>query len=250
MPKTFEKLELIVYFFKKERLKLEKEKIRLQELELSQREQELKSASINKQLSHQINAENNSPRKCEVSVKKDDLNALIEKIYTEQNDEDDLSTDGNHKDSGKMSSSYEDSNSPRSASNRTNNKPRQQQQLQNSKSNSIVVTKTSPLVAAAIGNDEEDEFSLMLSENSNRDKIQHHQTSLIDNSIKHQIIKQVSESMDNLKNELLNKGMDKFADDVDAMNKNLEVSKKKADEMERIKREQTLIRKEKVNLQQ
>ena len=250
MPKTFEKLELIVYFFKKERLKLEKEKIRLQELELSQREQELKSASINKQLSHQINAENNSPRKCEVSVKKDDLNALIEKIYTEQNDEDDLSTDGNHKDSGEMSSSYEDSNSPRSASNRTNNKPRQQQQLQNSKSNSIVVTKTSPLVAAAIGNDEEDEFSLMLSENSNRDKIQHHQTSLIDNSIKHQIIKQVSESMDNLKNELLNKGMDKFADDVDAMNKNLEVSKKKADEMERIKREQTLIRKEKVNLQQ
>ena len=64
------------------------------------------------------------------------------------------------------------------------------------------MTKTSPLVAAAIGNDEDDEFSLILSETSIKEKIKP-QPSLIDNSIKHQIIKQVSDSMDNLKNELL-----------------------------------------------
>ena len=174
------------------------------------------------------------------------MNALIEKIYTEQNEEDDLSTDGNHKDSGKMSSSFDDSNSPRSLNGKTNKTTRTQHSNPQNKSNSIVITKTSPLVAAAIGNDEEDEFSLILSEASIKEKIKP-QPSLIDNSIKHQIIKQVSDSMDNLKNELLNKGMDKYANDVDNINKNLEVNKKKAEEMERIKREQDLIRKEKVS---
>ncbi len=223
--------------------------MRLQELELSQREQELKNTS--KQFSplsslslNQINDESNSTVKhnTNTSVKKDDLNARIEKIYTEQqNEEDDLSTDGLGKDSGKMSSSFDDSNSPRSSSQKNFKQTKSQQKL-----NSIVVTKTSPLVAAALGfDDDEEDFSLMLSDNSAREKLLS-KTSLIDNSIKHQIIKQVSDSMDNLKNELLNKGMDKYADDVEIMSKNLETTKKKTEEMERIRREQDLIKKEKV----
>jgi hypothetical protein len=229
--------------------------LRLQELELTQREQELKSASINRQFSPDLSSSHSnidghsSPRKTEVSVKKDDLTALIEKIYTEQNEEDDVSTDGNHKDSGKMSSSFDDSNSPRSlvngkAANRTS---KHLQSNSQKKTNSIVSTKTSPLVAAAICNDEEDEFSLILSETSFKEKVKP-QPSLIDNSIKHQIIKQVSDSMDNLKNELLNKSMDKYTNDVDNnVNKSIETSKKKTEEMERIRREQDLIRKEKVS---
>lgn len=218
----------------------------MQELELTQREQELKNSSCDRQFSPDLSTSHTNidynplTRKTEVSVKKDDLNALIEKIYTEQNEEDDMSTDGNHKDSGKMSSSFDDSNSPRSLNGKANKTNKNF-----SKSNSIVMTKTSPLVAAAIGNDEDDEFSLILSETSIKEKIKP-QPSLIDNSIKHQIIKQVSDSMDNLKNELLNKGMEKFANDVDNINKNLESNKKKTEEMERIRREQDLIRKEKV----
>ena len=168
----------------------------MQELELTQREQELKSASINQQFSPDLSSThsnidcNSPPRKTEVCVKKDDLTALIEKIYTEQNEEDDVSTDGNHKDSGKMSSSFDDSNSPRSLNGKSANKTNKYLQLNSQKkTNSIVTTKTSPLVAAAICNDEEDEFSLILSETSIKEKVKP-QPSLIDNSIKHQIIKQ------------------------------------------------------------
>ena len=185
------------------------------------------------------------------TVKKDDLNALIAKIYTEQQNEDDSAsssnTDGGLKDSGKMSSSFDESNSL------TNTNHKNPSQKQQPKSSAIVMTKTSPLVAAALGYDDfnDDDFSLMLSETSTSKDKQHNRPapSLIDNSIKHQIIKQVSDSMDNLKHELLNKGMDKYADDVDCMGRQLESaaanSKKKTDEMERIRREQDLIKKEK-----
>ncbi len=52
--------------------------------------------------------------------------------------------------------------------------------------------------------------------------------------------------MDNLKNQLLHKGMNKYADDVDNMNKNLDATRKKQEELERIKREQEQIKIEKV----
>ena len=73
--------------------------------------------------------------------------------------------------------------------------------------------------------------------------------SLIDPSTKHQIIKQIHDSMDHLKNELLQKGMKNYADDVDSMTKGLEASRKKQEEMDRIKREQELIRIEKERIE-
>ncbi len=101
----------------------------------------------------------------------------------------------------------------------------------------LVTTKTSPLVVAALSRDDLDDLDEF------RSDYQQH----LDNTSKHQIIKQIHDSMDHLKNELLQKGMGKFADDVDGINKNLEASRKKQDEMERIKREQELIRIEKVS---
>jgi hypothetical protein len=56
--------------------------------------------------------------------------------------------------------------------------------------------------------------------------------------------------MDSLKQELLNKGMDKYASDVESMSKSLEMSKKKSEEIERIKREQDLIKREKELIEQ
>ena len=52
--------------------------------------------------------------------------------------------------------------------------------------------------------------------------------------------------MDNLKNQLLNKGMSQYAADVESLNKNLETTAKKQDELDRIKIEQENIRIEKV----
>jgi hypothetical protein len=76
------------------------------------------------------------------------------------------------------------------------------------------MTKTSPLVAAELSLDEQDELfelnaSNLSGHNSGQPKSNSFFTSLIDssanNSNKHQIIRQVQESMNNLKNELLNK---------------------------------------------
>ncbi len=115
-----------------------------------------------------------------------------------------------------------------------------------------MVTKTSPLVAAALSQDLDTESDDMLSSFNNKvntqNKIKRDDYSLIDPSTKHQIIKQIHDSMDHLKNELLQKGMHKYADDVDHMNKSLEATRKKQDELDRIKREQELIRIEKVRL--
>ena len=95
-------------------------------------------------------------------------------------------------------------------------------------SNYIVKTKTSPLVAAELNCDEEEELLAEARQNT----------------AKHNIIKQVHDSMDTLRNQLLTKGMHNYADDVDNINKNL----KKQEELDRIKKEQELINAEKVNM--
>lgn len=56
--------------------------------------------------------------------------------------------------------------------------------------------------------------------------------------------------MDHLRNELLQKGMNKYADDVESINKNLEANRKKQEDIERIKLEQEMIRIEKERIEQ
>jgi len=120
----------------------------------------------------------------------------------------------------------------------------------------LVVTKTSPLVAAELDHIAEEEVAVLTDLNASKfstfgtASLDNGQ-SLIDNSSmsKHEIIKKVQDSMDYLRNELLHKGMNKYADDVNVMNKSLEASRKKQEEMERIKREQELIRIEKERIE-
>ena len=171
--------------------------------------------------------------------------SLIEKIYTEQNDEPDFLRD--YVNTPNKAPSSDESTSSKSSPKPKSTKP------------AIVVTKTSPLVAAALScEEEEEEFALTnfdvnlnLNKNSLIDTTEKsHQPSLIDTSTKHQIIKQVSDSMDHLKNELLHKGMHKVADEVDTLSKTLENTRKKQEEMERIKREQEMIRVEKERIEQ
>lgn len=71
----------------------------------------------------------------------------------------------------------------------------------------LVMTKTSPLVMADLNCDEEDLGMLgtKMPVVEPKRQQQHHQPSLIDTN-KHDIIKQVHDSMDHLKNELLQKG--------------------------------------------
>jgi hypothetical protein len=124
----------------------------------------------------------------------------------------------------------------------------------------LVVTKTSPLVAAELDHIAEEEVSVLTDLNTSKFKefvndattSLENSKSLIDNNSsmsKHEIIKKVQDSMDYLRNELLHKGMNKYAEDVDVINKNLEASRKKQEEMERIKREQELIRIEKERIE-
>ena len=70
-------------------------------------------------------------------------------------------------------------------------------------SNALVMTKTSPLVMADL-NCDEDDLSVETPKKQQQQH-HHHQPSLIDTN-KHEIIKQVHDSMDNLRNELLQKG--------------------------------------------
>ena len=171
--------------------------------------------------------------------------SLIEKIYTEQNDEPDFLRD--YVNTPNKAPISDESTSSKSSLKPKPTKP------------AIVVTKTSPLVAAALScEEEEEEFALSnfdVNLNINKNSLidtteKNHQPSLIDTSTKHQIIKQVSDSMDHLKNELLHKGMHKVADEVDNLSKTLENTRKKQEEMERIKREQEMIRIEKERIEQ
>jgi hypothetical protein len=149
------------------------------------------------------------------------------------------------------------SNSPSSTPHATaaaNSSPSSSEKTSQTKSkytsnNVIVVTKTSPIVAAALSNDEEEDFLLskLESEKAKKSILQSHTKPEMNDDNKHQIIKHVHDSMDNLRNELLHKGMNKYADDVDVINKNLEIDRKKQEEIERLKREQEQIRIEKVS---
>jgi len=65
----------------------------------------------------------------------------------------------------------------------------------------------------------------------------------------HSEIKRVQDSMDNLKNELLHKDMPHYAKDVGMLTQNLEVTRKKQEEIERIKREQETLKLEKERIE-
>lgn len=65
----------------------------------------------------------------------------------------------------------------------------------------------------------------------------------------HKEIKKVQDSMDNLKNELLHKDMPKYAKDVGMLTQSLEVTRKKQEEIDRIKREQDTLKFEKERIE-
>ena len=163
---------------------------------------------------------------------------MIEKIYTEQANEADFLVEYTQPPTSTKSSTVQDLKPAIKLSPSSNSSA--------VKPCTIVMTKTSPIVAAALSCEEED---LYLMELNNKMASKHEReifTDLIDTTTKHQIIKQVHDSMDNLKNQLLHKGMNKYADDVENMNKNLDATRKKQEELERIKREQEQIKIEKV----
>lgn len=150
---------------------------------------------------------------------------MIEKIYREQLNEPDIfgnefmssgTTSSKQTTSGSSSSSS--SNGERSASQSPKNSsaskpPRSKSKSNgsaNTSSNGLVVTKTSPLVAAELSMNEQEEL-LELNASFSKDlpppPPSSYFTSLIDSDLpsKHHIIRQVQESMDCLKHELLNK---------------------------------------------
>ncbi len=114
----------------------------------------------------------------------------------------------------------------------------------------LVITKTSPLVAAELSLDEQEELmeltrttSLNASSHQVEEKQQsaHHFTSLIDEkSDKHQIFKQIQETMDILKHDLLNKSnrSSEYSDAAPVNNAN------KQDEIERLRLEQEMVQRE------
>lgn len=53
--------------------------------------------------------------------------------------------------------------------------------------------------------------------------------------------------MDHLKTELLQKDMPNYANDVNKLNQNLDITRKKQEEIERIKREQEVLQLERVS---
>ena len=202
---------------------------------MKEREQELEESNLQRADQIETNHSIKSPNHNE-TVRKEDLSALIEKIYTEQEDESNFLIEYTQPPTAspiKVSETLKPAlKSP------TSNKP-----------STIVMTKTSPIVAAALSCDEEDLYLIELNKKSN-EREREIFTDLIDTTTKHQIIKQVHDSMDNLKNQLLHKGMSKYADDVDNLNKNLDATRKKQEELERIKREQEQIKIEKERIEQ
>lgn len=206
-------------------MKLEKEKLRLQELELKQKEQELLKTSSelksNSEKTGKSDYDEPSVTSSSESVKKEDLNALIEKLYTEEIEEKDMLTDYN------SDSDYVQTSNPGNLSSRSM-----------TKSPAIVMTKTSPIVAAALNLSEEEDFETIEERNSMSKK----------NEETRREIKQVHDSMDNLKNQLINKGMQKHADDVYSMKVKLKENGQKHQETESLKKEQETIKLEKVLL--
>lgn len=202
-----------------ERLKLEKEKIRLQELEIKQREEELKQnlEETKNRLSSPIlsDIEPKSESQCSTqeTVRKEDLSALIEKIYTEETEEPEFM---------KIESPKQEPVKPP----RPNPPPKLTTTV-------LINTKTAPVAMAAI----------------NQDEVKQILPSLIDTNMKHQVIKHVHDTMDHLKNELLHKGMSKYAEDVDSMSKNLDIARQKQEDMDRIRVEQETIRLEKERIE-
>ena len=64
----------------------------------------------------------------------------------------------------------------------------------------------------------------------------------------HDVIKKVQDSMDHLRNDLLQKDMPTYASEIGKLNQNLEVTRKKQEGIERIKREQEVLKLERVSL--
>ncbi len=199
---------------------------------------------------------------------------MIEKIYTEQSSEPDIfTTDFLHSSasSSKQSNASSDrslSASPKNSSTSSSASPskgkksasqspkkqqqQQQQQQPNVLPNGLVITKTSPLVAAELSLDEREELMELTGNNSIGDsKPPSHFTSLIDektNLNKHQIFKQIQETMDILKQDLLNKSRSsEFSDASVCTNKQDEIDRLKLDQ-EMMQRERDLIEEEKERL--
>ncbi len=153
------------------------------------------------------------------SVRKEDLTALIEKLYTEEIDEKDVLTD--YSPDSNLSETYIEISKTDTNKNLAST----------CKSPAVVMTKTSPIVLAELNLTEDEDLEL----NDNK---------------KHNIIKQVHDSMDNLKTQLMNKGMDKYAEDIGNINGKLNESAKKQQEADTLKREQEVIRIEKEKIEQ
>jgi len=168
---------------------------------------------------------------------------LIEKIYTEQENESDYLIEYTQPPTAKLNIPQQQQQQTAIKSNSTSSSSSSSCSLSSSvvskpSSSSLVCTKTSPIVAAVLASsggvddDEEDMYMLELNKKINTQVEREILTDLIDTTTKHQLIKQVHDSMDNLKNQLLHKGMNKFADDVDVINKNLEATRKKQEELD------------------
>jgi hypothetical protein len=184
---------------KEEQLKLEKEKQRLHQLEMQQQQQQ-------QQQQQDFNPKETQNEMDTKNVCKNDLNQLIEKIYTEESPVneiipykeptiDDIELSNNKKIIIKV-----------------NKKAKNNGQ--------IVVTKTSPLVAADLNDDFSDFESLtttprttttttiaLKTDQNTNDKIKikkKQNESLIDDS-RYEMLKRVNDTMDTLKNELLNR---------------------------------------------
>jgi hypothetical protein len=218
-----------------ERLKLEKERLRLQELELKQKEEDLlKKIDSNQenstdQIAKELDAEKSASLNNTETVRKEDLDALIEKIYTEETDEKDILTDYQH----------ETSKSDFAEAQTNNNNTCQSSSFQSSKSlssssKSIVITKTSPIVAAALSNDSEEEFGMADKEN----KVS-----------KQNLLKHVHDSMDSLKTQLLQKGTEPLNNENKKESKAGENRENSKEEAEKLKLEQETIKLEKEKIE-
>ena len=64
----------------------------------------------------------------------------------------------------------------------------------------------------------------------------------------HDVIKKVQDSMDHLRHDLLQKDMPSYANDIGKLNQNLEVTRKKQEGIEKVKREQEVLKLERVRL--
>lgn len=171
-------------------MKLEKEKLRLKELEIKQREQELKKNLNETSIFLVSPASNKSSEQnsllpsllVQEAVQKEDLNALIEKIYTQEEEEYEFSK-------------YEFNNAETF-------KPIRKNYSQNNLIKSPIQAKTASL-GISLENHEKNNFL----------------PSLIDTNANHQVIKKINDSMEFLNNELLNKEIKNFTHDDDSIGK-------------------------------